>query len=90
MIALTSYRASGAEKVAQVLLTVDGLAFIPVITAIIVGARLTGTVRGAASARRPRHRGGSQHGLGRPAGQAGHQDRAGAVPGPALTGEDAF
>jgi hypothetical protein len=33
MIALTSYRASGAEKVAQVLLTVDGLAFIPVITA---------------------------------------------------------
>jgi Trk K+ transport system NAD-binding subunit len=45
--ALTSFRASGAEKIAQVLLTVDGLAFIPVITAIIVGARLTGTVRGA-------------------------------------------
>jgi Trk K+ transport system NAD-binding subunit len=43
--ALTSYRASGAEKIAQVLLTFDGLAFIPVVTAIIVGARLTGTVR---------------------------------------------
>ena len=45
--ALVSSTASGAEKIAQVLLTVDGLAFIPVVTAIIVGARLTGTVRGA-------------------------------------------
>jgi Trk K+ transport system NAD-binding subunit len=43
--ALTSPTASGVEKVAQVLLTFDGLAFIPVVTAIIVGARLTGRVR---------------------------------------------
>jgi Trk K+ transport system NAD-binding subunit len=45
--ALTSTTASGPEKIAQVLLTFDGLAFIPVVTAIIVGARLTGSVRGA-------------------------------------------
>jgi Trk K+ transport system NAD-binding subunit len=45
--ALTNPQLSGAEKTSQVLLTVDGLAFIPVVTAIIVGARLTGTVRGA-------------------------------------------
>jgi Trk K+ transport system NAD-binding subunit len=45
--ALTDYRDKGVEKVAQVLLTFDGLAFIPVVTAIIVGARLTGTVRRA-------------------------------------------
>jgi Trk K+ transport system NAD-binding subunit len=43
--ALTDPTRSGAEKVAQVLLTVDGVATIPVITAIIVGARLTGRVR---------------------------------------------
>jgi Trk K+ transport system NAD-binding subunit len=43
--ALTSPADSGAEKTAQVLLTVDGMAFIPVITAIVVGARLTGSVR---------------------------------------------
>jgi Trk K+ transport system NAD-binding subunit len=43
--ALTDPRKSGVEKIAQVLLTVDGVAFIPVITAIIVGARLTGRVR---------------------------------------------
>jgi len=43
--ALTSYTDSGAEKTSQVLLTFDGLAFIPVVTAIIVGARLTGRVR---------------------------------------------
>ena len=42
-----------AEKVAQVLLTVDGMALLPLLTAIIVGARLTGTVRGE-----PRPRGG--------------------------------
>ena len=36
---------TAAEKVAQVLLTFDGLAFIPVITAAVVGARLTGSVR---------------------------------------------
>jgi Trk K+ transport system NAD-binding subunit len=45
--ALTSPMDSGAEKTAQVLLTVDGMAFIPVITAIVVGARLTGSVRRA-------------------------------------------
>jgi Trk K+ transport system NAD-binding subunit len=45
--ALTSTSASQAEKIAQVLLTFNGLAFIPVVTAIIVGARLTGSVRGA-------------------------------------------
>ena len=38
---------STAEKIAQVILTVDGMAFIPVITAIVVGARLTGSVRRA-------------------------------------------
>jgi Trk K+ transport system NAD-binding subunit len=44
--AYTSSSDTGAEKVAQVLLTVDGMAIIPVITAIVVGARLTGSVRG--------------------------------------------
>jgi Trk K+ transport system NAD-binding subunit len=34
------------EKVAQVLLTFAGLAFIPVVTAAVVGARLTGSLRG--------------------------------------------
>ena len=46
-LALTRTQDSEAEKVAQVLLTVDGMAFIPVITAIVVGARLTGSVRRA-------------------------------------------
>ena len=45
--ALTRSQDSPAEKVAQVMLTVDGMAFIPVITAIVVGARLTGSVRRA-------------------------------------------
>jgi Trk K+ transport system NAD-binding subunit len=45
--ALTEPKDSGAEKVAQVLLTADGMALLPLITAIIVGARLTGQVRGA-------------------------------------------
>jgi len=45
--ALTSPADSGAEKTAQVVLTMDGMAFIPVITAIVVGARLTGSVRRA-------------------------------------------
>jgi Trk K+ transport system NAD-binding subunit len=44
--ALTSASLSGAEKVSQILLTVDGMALIPVVTAIIVGARLTGSIRG--------------------------------------------
>jgi Trk K+ transport system NAD-binding subunit len=43
--ALTRPQDSSAEKVAQVMLTVDGVAFIPVITALVVGARLTGSVR---------------------------------------------
>jgi Trk K+ transport system NAD-binding subunit len=43
--ALTNPALSGAEKISQVLLTVDGMAFIPVVTAIVVGARLTGSVR---------------------------------------------
>jgi Trk K+ transport system NAD-binding subunit len=51
--ALTSTSLSGAEKVSQILLTVDGMALIPVVTAIIVGARLTGSVRSS-----PRPRGG--------------------------------
>ena len=45
--ALTESQDTSAEKVAQVMLTVDGMAFIPVITAIVVGARLTGSVRRA-------------------------------------------
>jgi Trk K+ transport system NAD-binding subunit len=45
--AFTGPGVAGTEKVAQVLLTVDGMAFIPVITAIVVGARLTGSVRRA-------------------------------------------
>jgi Trk K+ transport system NAD-binding subunit len=43
--AFTSSSDTAPEKVAQVLLTVDGMALIPVITAIVVGARLTGSVR---------------------------------------------
>jgi Trk K+ transport system NAD-binding subunit len=45
--ALTNYHLSGPEKTSQVLLTLDGMAFIPVITALVVGARLTGSVRRA-------------------------------------------
>ena len=45
--AFTGSGVAGAEKTAQVLLTVDGMAFIPVITALVVGARLTGSVRRA-------------------------------------------
>jgi Trk K+ transport system NAD-binding subunit len=51
--ALTSAQNDVAEKAAQVLLTVDGMALLPLVTAIIVGARLTGKVRGE-----PRPRGG--------------------------------
>jgi Trk K+ transport system NAD-binding subunit len=36
---------SAPEKIAQVLLTFDGLAFLPVLTAVVVGARLTGSMR---------------------------------------------
>ena len=51
--ALTNPSDNGAEKVAQVLLTADGMALLPLLTAIIVGARLTGRIRGE-----PRPRGG--------------------------------
>jgi Trk K+ transport system NAD-binding subunit len=51
--ALTSSGDAGPEKVAQVLLTADGMALLPLLTAIIVGARLTGKVGGE-----PRARGG--------------------------------
>ena len=51
--ALTRTADSAPEKVAQVLLTVDGMALLPVATALIVGARLTGKIRGE-----PRPRGG--------------------------------
>jgi Trk K+ transport system NAD-binding subunit len=34
-----------AEKVAQFLLTFDGMAFLPVVTAAVVGARITGSLR---------------------------------------------
>jgi Trk K+ transport system NAD-binding subunit len=44
--ALTSTTNTVAEKIAQVLLTVDGMALLPLITAIIVGARLTGKISG--------------------------------------------
>jgi Trk K+ transport system NAD-binding subunit len=41
---------SAPEKIAQFLLTFDGMAFLPVLTAAVVGARLTGSFRGAAPA----------------------------------------
>ncbi len=37
---------SGPEKLAQFLLTFDGMAFLPVVTAAVVGARLTGSLHG--------------------------------------------
>lgn len=49
--ALTSPADSTAEKWSQLILTVDGMALIPVVTALIVGAQLSGTARGQA---RPR------------------------------------
>jgi Trk K+ transport system NAD-binding subunit len=51
--ALTSVGDADPEKTAQVLLTADGMALLPLVTAIIVGARLTGRIRGE-----PRPRGG--------------------------------
>jgi Trk K+ transport system NAD-binding subunit len=45
--AVTSSRLSTTEKVAQFLLTFDGLAFLPLVTAAVVGARITGSVAGA-------------------------------------------
>jgi Trk K+ transport system NAD-binding subunit len=46
--AVTSPRLATPEKVAQFLLTFDGMAFLPLVTAAVVGARLTGSVRGPA------------------------------------------
>ncbi len=51
--ALTNTTDAEAEKVAQVLLTADGMALLPLATALIVSARLTGRIRGE-----PRPRGG--------------------------------
>jgi Trk K+ transport system NAD-binding subunit len=51
--ALTDTTRTWPEKISQVILTVDGMALIPVVTALIVGARLTGSIRGE-----PRPRGG--------------------------------
>jgi Trk K+ transport system NAD-binding subunit len=51
--ALTGSTVSAPEKLSQIILTVDGMALIPLVTAIIVGARITGSIRG-----QPRPRGG--------------------------------
>jgi Trk K+ transport system NAD-binding subunit len=44
--AVTNPKLSSPEKIAQFLLTFDGLAFLPLVTAAVVGARLTGSVHG--------------------------------------------
>jgi len=41
--AVTDPSLSSAEKLAQFLLTFDGMAFLPLVTAVVVGARLTGS-----------------------------------------------
>src|SRR5580700_10611928 len=56
--ALTNPRLGGPEKISQAVLTVDGMALIPLVTAIIVGARLTGKIRCE-----PRPSGGPLNGL---------------------------
>ncbi len=43
--ALTTPALGGPEKVAQFILTFDGMVFVPFATAVIVGARLTGSIR---------------------------------------------
>ncbi|HWG63161.1 MAG TPA: NAD-binding protein [Streptosporangiaceae bacterium] len=43
--AVTDPALSTPEKIAQFMLTFDGMAFLPVVTAAVVGARLTGTLR---------------------------------------------
>jgi Trk K+ transport system NAD-binding subunit len=43
--AVTNAKLSAPEKVAQFLLTFDGMAFLPVVTAAVVGARLTGSLQ---------------------------------------------
>jgi Trk K+ transport system NAD-binding subunit len=45
--AVTGARLAAPVKVAQFLLTFDGMAFLPLVTAAIVGARLSGSARGA-------------------------------------------
>ena len=46
--AVTSPRLAAPEKIAQFLLTFDGMAFLPLVTAaVVVGARLTGSLRGS-------------------------------------------
>jgi Trk K+ transport system NAD-binding subunit len=44
--AVTNPSLSTPEKISQFLLTFDGLAFLPLVTAVIVGARLSGSVHG--------------------------------------------
>jgi Trk K+ transport system NAD-binding subunit len=44
--AVTGGGVARPEKVAQMVLTVDGMAMLPVVTALVVGARLTGSARG--------------------------------------------
>jgi Trk K+ transport system NAD-binding subunit len=43
--AVTGGGVARPEKVAQMVLTVDGMAMLPVVTALVVGARLTGSAR---------------------------------------------
>ena len=43
--AVTNPAYGSAEKVAQFMLTFDGMAFLPVVTAAVVGARITGSLR---------------------------------------------
>ncbi|HEY4464398.1 MAG TPA: NAD-binding protein [Streptosporangiaceae bacterium] len=43
--AVTNPALAGPEKVAQFMLTFDGMVFVPFATALIVGARLTGSIR---------------------------------------------
>jgi Trk K+ transport system NAD-binding subunit len=45
--AVTGKSVATQEKIAQFLLTFDGMAFLPLVTAAIVGARLTGSLRGS-------------------------------------------
>jgi Trk K+ transport system NAD-binding subunit len=44
--AVTSTKLTAPEKAAQFLLTFDGMAFLPLVTAAVVGARLVGSVHG--------------------------------------------
>jgi len=44
--AVSDPRLSMPEKIAQFMLTFDGMAFLPVVTAAVVGARLTGSLHG--------------------------------------------